>query len=177
MIDKVLVEVATKGSVYDEIIDNIIQPNFHLKPELISELSIGFLENREKLNKVIQEGWFIYYFIRSVKNQVHSNTSGFHRVTRIKDNIMIDNIVFIEESDLELKYEIEEKYKLIDSCYVRIPKTYFQDFLWNEYYFLNKTHRQIGTENNISHILSFHEIKKLKEKLIQEINTRLENFD
>jgi hypothetical protein len=52
MIDKILEEIATKGSIYDEIINNIIQPNYHLKPELISELAISFLENRKKLNEV-----------------------------------------------------------------------------------------------------------------------------
>jgi len=165
----VLVEITTKGSVYDEIIDNIITPNFHLKPELISELAIGFLENREKVNSVIEQGYFLYYFIRSVKNQVHSKTSGFYRVTRIKENIPIDNIAIIDDSDLEQKKEVEELYQMIDKHYVRIPKSYFQDFLWHEYFTLNKTHRQIGTENDISHVLSFHEIKKLKEKLIEKI--------
>lgn len=164
-----LVEITTKGSVYDEIIDNIITPNFHLKPELISELSIGFLENRNKVNSVIEQGYFLYYFIRSVKNQVHSKTSGFYRVTRIKENVPIDNIAIIDDSDLERKKEVEELYQIIDKCYVRIPKSYFQDFLWHEYYTLNKTHRQIGMENDISHVLSFHEIKKLKEKLIEKI--------
>ena len=169
MIDKVLVEITTKGSVYDEIIDNIITPNFHLKPELISELAIGFLENRNKVNNVIEQGYFLYYFIRSIKNQIHSKTSGFYRVTRIKENVPIDNISIIDDGDLERKKEIEELYKIIDTCYVRIPKSYFQDFLWHEYFTLNKTHRQIGTENDISHVLSFHEIKKLKERLIEKI--------
>lgn len=176
MIDKILVEIATKGSVYDEIIDNIIQPNFHLKPELISEISIGFLENRQKVNKVIEDNYFLYYFIRTVKNQIHSKTSGFYRNTRIKDNPVVDNIIIIEENDIETKKEIEELYKLIDKSYVKIPKSYFQDFLWGEYFLLNKTHRQIGLENNISHVLSWHEINTIKKKLLKEITKHIESL-
>lgn len=169
MLDKVLVEITTKGSVYDEIIDNIIQPNFHLKPELISELAIGFLENRQKVNEVIEKGYFLYYFIRSVMNQIKSNTSGFHRNTRLKEYQQIENLAIIDDNDLERKKEIEQLYITIDKYYVKIPKTYFQDFLFHEYYTLNKTHRQIAQENDISHVLSFHEIKKVKEKLIEKI--------
>ena len=36
MLDNILKEISSKGTIYDEIINNIIQPNFHLKPELIS---------------------------------------------------------------------------------------------------------------------------------------------
>jgi DNA polymerase III delta prime subunit len=177
MIDKILEEIATKGSIYDEIINNIIQPNYHLKPYLISELAISFLENRKKLNEVIEGNYFIYYFIRAVKNQIHSKTSGFHKITRIKDNITIDNINQVEDDGLERKYELEEMYKLIDKNYVKIPKTYFQEYLWHQYYTLNKTHRQIGTENDISYCLSFHEIKKIKELLIEEIKKSFDTFE
>lgn len=173
MLDKILKDITTKGSIYDEIINNIIQPNYHLKPELISELAIGFLENRKKVEQVIEQNYFIYYFIRSVSNQIKSNTSGFYRHTRIKDNQVIDNLILLEDNDLETKFELEEIYKLIDNSYVKIPKTYFQEFLWHEYYSLNKTHRQIGKENGISHCLSYHEIKKVKDLLIIEVKKSL----
>jgi len=169
MLKKTLVEIATPSSVYYEIIQNIITPNFHLIPELISELSIGFLENEEKINKVIKDGWFKYYFIRSCVNQIKSSTSGFHKNTRIKDFQYIENIEVIDESDIETKQTKEEKYLIIDKIYTTIPKTYFQEYLWHEYYTKGKTHRQIGRENNISHCLSFHEIKKIKDQIIKNI--------
>jgi hypothetical protein len=176
MLDNILKEISSKGTIYDEIINNIIQPNFHLKPELISEIALSFLENREKIEMVIEQNYFLYYFIRTVKNQIHSKTSGFYKNTRIKEHIPIDNIHFIDESDLEQKKQIEELYQLIDKSYIKIPKTYFQEYLWHEYYTLNKTHRQIGSENDISHCLSFHEIKKIKEKLIEEIKKQFDSF-
>ena len=53
MVEQILKEIAQKGSIYDEIINNIIQPRFDLKPELISELAISFLENRTKVQQAI----------------------------------------------------------------------------------------------------------------------------
>jgi hypothetical protein len=123
---------------------NIITPNFHLIPELISELSIGFLENEQKVNDVIEAGWFKYYFIRSCVNQIKSSTSGFHKNTRIKEFQYIENIEIIDESDIEIKQNKEEKYLIIDRIYTTIPKTYFQEYLWHEYFLKGKTHRQIG---------------------------------
>lgn len=174
MLDDILKQMTTKGSIYDEIINNIIQPNYHLKPELISELSLSFLENRMKVEEVIKQNYFIYYFIRATKNQIHSNTSGFHKNTRIKDNQVIDNLILLDDNELEMKYELEELYKIIDLSYVKIPKTYFQEFLFHEYYTKNKTHRQIGKENGISHCLSFHEIKKIKELLVLEVKKQFD---
>jgi hypothetical protein len=148
---------------------NIITPNFHLIPELISELSIGFLENEEKVNDVIKAGWFKYYFIRSCVNQIKSSTSGFHKNTRIKEFQYIENIEMVDDSEIETKQIKEEKYLIIDRIYTTIPKTYFQEYLWHEYFLKGKTHRQIGKENNISHCLSFHEIKKIKDQIIKKI--------
>jgi hypothetical protein len=169
----ILNQIATKDSIYDEIIDNIITPNFHLKPELISEISISFLENEKKLNEVIANGYFLYYFIRTCKNQIHSNTSSFHKNVRIQDNIFIDNIDLEDLTDIELKEEKEEKYLLIDRNFVRIQKTHFQNHLWIEYFQKGKTHRQIAKDMDISHCLSWHELKKIKDELVKNIKEDL----
>jgi hypothetical protein len=145
--------------------DNIIKPNYHLKPELISELAISFLENRNRVEQVIKQGYFLYYFIRACKNQVHSNTSPFHKNNRLQENIYYDNMEFVDDSDIELIEEMEEKFKRIDKAYVKIPKTHFQDILWGEYFTKGKTLREIGKEYEISHCLVFHEIKKIKEQM------------
>ena len=169
MLKKTLAEIATPSSIYYEIMRNIITPNFHLIPDLISELAIGFLENEEKVNQIIEDGWFKYYFIRSCVNQIKSSTSGFHKNTRVKDFQYIDNLEIVDDSDIEIKQTKEEKYLIIDKIYTTIPKTYFQEFLWHEYFLKGKTHRQIAKENNISHCLSFHEIKKIKVEIIKKI--------
>jgi hypothetical protein len=171
MIRQLLIEIATPNSLYDEIIDNIITPNFHLKPELLSEISISFLENEKKVNEVIRQGYFTYYFIRTIKNNVHSNTSPFAKNVRIKDNIYYDNIEILDDSDIELKEEKELKLQRIDRAYTKIPKTYFQEFIWAEYFTFGKTYRQIAKENegSFSHCLAFHEVAKIKKKLIELI--------
>jgi hypothetical protein len=79
--------------------------------------------------------------------------------------MFIDNIDLEDLTDIELKIEKEEKYLLIDKNYIKIPKNYFQDILWTKYFIEGKTHRQIGKELEISHCLSFHEIRKIKEEL------------
>ena len=165
MIRQVLTEIATKGSIYDQIIDTIIQPRFDLKNELISELAISFLENEKKVNQAIEQKYFVYYFIRAVKSNVHSSTSPFHKNVRIQDKLFIDNYEFEDTTDIEDKLEDEEKYKRIYRAYVKIPKTYFADYLWVEYFMKNKTFRQIGKENDISYCLVFHEVTKLKDKV------------
>jgi hypothetical protein len=172
-IRQILEEIATEGSIYDEVLTNILHPNLHLKPELISELAISFLENENKVNEVIKANYFLYYFIRAAKNNVASNTSPFHKNVRIKDNMFIDNIDLEDLTDIELKLEKEEKYKLIDRNYVKIKKTHFQDVLWTQYFIEGKTHRQIGKEQQISHCLSFHEIRKIKEELLEKIKSDL----
>jgi hypothetical protein len=169
MLNNILKEIATPSSIYYEIMMNIITPNYHLIPELISEISIGFLTNQKSVNKSIEEGWFKYYFIRTCTNQIKSSTSGFHKNTRIKDFQFIDNLEIIDDNEIELKEDKEEKFKLIDKIYTTIPKTYFQEYLWHEYFLKGKTHRQIGKENDISHCLSFHEIKKIKTEIINKI--------
>jgi hypothetical protein len=172
-IRQILEEIATEGSIYDEVLNNILHPHLHLKPELISELAISFLENEDKVNQVIQGNYFFYYFIRAAKNNIASNTSPFHKNVRIKDNMFIDNIDIEDLTDIELKIEKEEKFLLIDRNYTRIPKTYFQDLVWSKYFIEGKTHRQIGKELEISHCLSFHEIRKIKEELVEKIKSDL----
>jgi hypothetical protein len=172
-IRQILEEIATNGSIYDEILTNLLSPNLHLKPELISELAISFLENEKKVNEVIKGNYFLYYFIRAAKNNIASNTSPFHKNVRIKDNMFIDNIDLEDLTDIELKKEKEDKFLLIDRNYIKIQKTYFQDILWTQYFVQGKTHRQIAKELNISHCLSFHEIRKIKEELIKNIKSDL----
>jgi hypothetical protein len=137
-----------------------------MKPELISELAISFLEKEDKVNEVIEKGYFLYYFLRSVTNNVRSNTSPFYRNNIVKERFLFDNIDIVDESDIDTKQEKEIKFQKIDRAYTKIPKSYFQEFVWHEYYSKGKTYREIGAENEMSYSIIFYEIKKIKDQLI-----------
>ena len=170
MIRKVLEEIATPGSVYDEIMDNVLRPNLlHMKPELISELAISFLEKEEKVNEVIEKGYFLYYFIRTLTNNTRSTTSPFYKNNVVKERFLYENLEIIDENDIEQKMEKENKYLQLDKAYAQIPKTYFGEFVFWEYYLKNKTYRQIGEENGMSYAIVFIEVKKIKDQLKEKL--------
>ena len=123
-INDILTEITNKGSIYDEIIDNIITPRFDLKPELISEIAISFLENKIKIEEVYRLGYFKYYFINTVRNQIHSNTSSFHKNIRIKDNEYFENYGYIEDdTTIEDKIEFENKLNRFEVAYKKTKKS------------------------------------------------------
>lgn len=172
-LDKILQEICTKGSIYDEILDNILGRNIHLKMELISEISLSYLENKEKIEEIYAQGYFKYFFIRTITNQVHSNTSPFYKnvIATSLDSINNDyDIIDESEETIQNKIEFEKKLELVDKTYKDIKKTWFDDTIWIDYYKNNKTHRQIEKDWGIDHVLSWHTINKLRKKIIIKIN-------
>lgn len=176
-INQILEEIMQKNSIYDEIINNLITPRFDLKPELISEIAISFLENKEKIEEIYQQGYFKYYFINVVKNQVHSNTSPFHKNVRIQDYEYNDNTTVLDDNrDIENKILFEQKLELINKVYKDLKKNWFQSEMFHQYYILNKTYRQIENEFGVDHILVFHTIKKLKTRIKKEVDKYKKNL-
>jgi hypothetical protein len=172
MINDILIEIARKGSIYDEIIDNIITPRFDLKPELISEIAISFLENRVKVEEAYEKNYFKYYFINTVRNQIHSNTSSFHKNIRIQDNEYFESYGYLEdETTIDDKIEFEERLDIVNDMYKNTKKSWFEATLWDEYFIKNKTYREIGNEYGINHCLIFHNVKKIKEKIKQKVKS------
>jgi len=173
MVNQLLIEIATPNTIYDEIINNLIAPRYDLKPELISEIAISFLENKEKIDEVYKQGYFKYYFINTVKNQIHSNTSTFHKNVRIKDYEYIDQITIVDDDDdIEYKILFEEKLESIQRVYGKIKKNWFQATIWEEYFINNKTYRQIEEDWSIDHCLAFHTVKKMKNLIKSELNIK-----
>ena len=171
MVNRLLIEIATPNTIYDEIINNLIAPRYDLKPELISEIAISFLENKEKIDEVYKQGYFKYYFINTVKNQIHSNTSTFHKNVRIKDYEYIDEITLInDDDDIEYKLLFEEKLESIQKVYGKIKKNWFQATIWEEYFINNKTYRQIESDWGIDHVLAWHTVDKLKKQIKKQLN-------
>lgn len=165
-INDILTEITNKGSIYDEIIDNIITPRFDLKPELISEIAISFLENKIKIEEVYRLGYFKYYFINTVRNQIHSNTSSFHKNIRIKDNEYFENYTYIEDdTTIEDKIEFENKLNRFEVAYKKTKKSWFEYQVFEEYFMKDKTYRKIEEEYGLDHVSVFHHVKKLKERI------------
>ena len=169
-INDILIEITTKGSIYDEIMNNLLSPRFELKPELISEISLSFLENKEKIEKVYEMGYFKYYFINTIKNQVHSNTSPFHKNIRIKDYDYIQDCVDIpSDDDIQDKIQFEERLDKVNQIYKITNKSWFEDRMWEEYFVNGKTYRQIEKEYGLDHCLVFHNVKKVKQKIQKQM--------
>jgi hypothetical protein len=169
-IDDILKEITKKGSIYDEIINNIITPRFELKPELISEIALSFLENREKIEQVYKDKYFKYYFISTVKNQVHSNTSSFHKINRIKDYEYFGEYNHItDQDDIQDKIEFEVKIDKFQKIYKNTKKTWFENLLWEEYFINDKTYRAIEDEYGIDHCSAWHTVTNLKKRIQKNI--------
>lgn len=167
--------IASAGTIYDEMIDNIIQPNFHQKPELISELAISFLNNDKGVNKALKGGYFNYYFIRAVKNQCHSKTSSFHKNVRKTSAyaIPVDEIDIIDEiDDLEYKQLNERQNVILENVLDDIKVSWFQREIFDLYFKEDYTYRQIEQEFNIDHVLAWTVINKIKKKIRKQIGSK-----
>lgn len=176
-INNILTQICQKGSIYDQVIDNIIAPNFHHKDELISELALQFHSQEKNIIKALDGGYFKYLFIRIIKNQVHSSTSPFHKNCRTQSNNAFDiseSFLDIEEDDFELNDKMlkEEQRLMLEQAVKTIKTTWFEMEMFNLYYKENKTYRQIEEEYNLDHVLVFLTVKKVKEKIKKQISKK-----
>jgi RNA polymerase sigma factor (sigma-70 family) len=172
-INEILLEITSNGSIYDEIIDNILHPKVELKSELISEIAVSYLDNKEKIEKIWNEGYFKYYFINTVRNQVRSSTSSFYKNVKVKDNIVIEDTFDIEYEDSEdiikLKEQFEDNYALINGMIQKLNITWFERQMFNEYYINSKTYRQIEEEYGLDHVLVWKTVTKVIKHLKNKI--------
>lgn len=173
-VNEILEEISTEGTIWDEIIENIIHPNSHLKPELISEISIGYLENKEKIEEAWNKGYFKYYFINTVRNQIRSNTSSFHKNIRITDYTSLDDTYDImdesSEDDILQKMELEVKFGRVKNILSQLPISWFEQQMFIEYYINDRTYRNIEEEYTLDHVLVWKTVKKVRDMIITEIN-------
>jgi hypothetical protein len=171
-INRIIEEIADPKSIYSEIIDNILYPRLHLKRELLSEISISYLENANKIEEIWKEGYFKYYFIKTVTNQVVSNTSPFYKNV-IGTTYELNNTIYDKEDDsqtnIEDKIRFEEKIDVVNKAYSNIKKNWFTGTIWEEYFINDLTYRAIEDKWGIDHVLCWHEIKKMKSKIKEEI--------
>lgn len=180
-INKLIEEIASGGTIYNDIIDNILTPNHHLKNELLSELTIAFYDNEERVLDAYENGYFKYYFIRTVKNQIQSSTSSFHKNCRqtvtTKLAPKMDDILHYKitnANDIEHLEDIERMNKDINNARKVIKSSWYEAHLATLYYDEGYTYRQIEAEYGIDHVSAYQTVTKYKNKLIKEINKKNE---
>ena len=167
-INDIMEDVCRKGSIYNEIIDNILYPRLDLKDALISEVAIYWLNSPDNVVKAWNEGYFKYYFIMTIKNQVKSSTSAFHKNVRIADHIeYVDNY---DESDdteesINYKYFVENKLDDIENAKKYGGLKWIEVQLFNEYFNCDKTYREIEDDYGIDHCTVWKIVNKAKIKI------------
>jgi hypothetical protein len=165
MIDQILIEICRKGSIYDEIIENFIGHKKDYKLPLISEISLSYLENSEKIEKIYEEGWFKYYFLNTVRNQLFSSTSSFFKNNRIKDFGSLEIPDVIDDTTIEDKIDFEEKLDSVMYAYAQVKKNWFDNEMFQQYYTNGLTYRAIEKEYGVDHCLAWHNINRTKNKI------------
>lgn len=182
--NEIAVEIFDPKSIYNEIMNNILYPNLHLKEELLSEVSIWMCENKKKIVKMVDEGWFKFWFIRTIKNQVHSSTSGFHKNVRetISSKFGTQEFSFeffdIENNDDDLQHKIEREiiYNTIKKERRALDITWFESEIFRLYYDEGMTFRAIEESHKIDHVLAWHIVKKVRTKLKKNLKEKQKMF-
>lgn len=168
-INEILEEIYSKGSIYDEIVDNMIGVNNPQKSELLSEISLYYLLNKEKIENIYENNYFKYYFINTIRNQYRSNTSSFHKNMRLINDIQINDIEIndiIEDSTIEEKIHLEERIENLQKIKQNCGITWFESQMVREYYNNQKTYRKIEEEYGLDHCLVFKTVKTAIKKMI-----------
>lgn len=169
-----------KENVYNEVLNTIIYPNLKKRDELVNELYIQFVTNKN-ISKAINEGYFKYLFIIAAKGQVHSNTSPFHKHARksagdvcfdsAMDNYYVIDERLTDEQEMDLEYKIqkEEQNKKLKAAMKKVKMDYFEATMMELYFDNNKTFREIGKEFDINHSLVFQTVQKVLERIKKQI--------
>jgi hypothetical protein len=172
-INQILTEICKKNSEYDIILDNLLGNNTEQKNELISELAISFIKNKDKIELAYKDKWFKYLFINAAKTQIQSSTSPFHRNCRqtISSELEINDATTIIDDDYDLQYKImkEEQHEQLNIALFQVKCTWFEEQIFKSYFVENLTYRGIEEKYNIDHCLAYHTVKKVLNKIKKQI--------
>ena len=178
-INQILTEICDPNSLYNEIIENIIYPNLHLKNELISEIAINWLQRGPKIEAIFQNGYLNYYFIMTVKNQIHSSTSSFHKNIRksvtnsIDDEKNVLQIIFNDGcDDIQLATNNRINLDLLIEILNKIDISFFQREMFRAYHFEGKSYRKIEKEYGVDHVLVWQNVKIVMKKIRIELDIK-----
>jgi RNA polymerase sigma factor (sigma-70 family) len=164
-----LKDMVRPNSMWDQIINNIIGSDKALKRALISEISLSFLERRDKIQPLLQRPDFKYYFVKTILNQVKSKSSPLYKnykMTIANSNEFDFQSLEIESTNqIEEKIELEEKIKWIEDIIQNIKIGWFGSEMFRLYYKEGMTYREIEKEYGINFLTAFNEVKKVKQKI------------
>jgi RNA polymerase sigma factor (sigma-70 family) len=168
-----LIKMTKDGSELNEIIVNILGAKIRYKDELISEICLSYLSNKEKVEKVIEAGYFKYYFINTVRNQVHSKTSPFYKNVILNNSKIIDEDIeivdIIDDTIVDYKIEMELKWQRTLDLRSRTKMDYFESEMMRLYFDDGMTYRAIAEQYEINHTLVFKTIKDVLERIKKQI--------
>jgi len=186
-INHILEEICKVGSLYDEIIDTIIYSDTNKQEDkyaLLSEIANYWLQSPDNVIKAWDNKYFKYYFIRTVQNQVHSNTSAYHKNHRVKDKITWDrfndcddcdsllesSIIDLDDGGMEKKILAEIRLNDVERSINLGQLTWVEGQLFKEYYYEDKTYRQIEEEYGIDHVSAWKIVKSATKKVKEFCN-------
>lgn len=180
-IEELFEEICEDGSIYMDIIHNIIRPNNHLVGAVLSELSYYWFRNPVGPLEAYENKTFKFYFINSVKNQVHSSTSAFHKNNRtslndktIRYDTDTEEIYSEDDTDLEDKILVEERLEQIEMVLSKIDITWFQREMFRSYYFpgpgVKSSYRKISDKYGMNHIIVYDAVNIVVEKIKDYLN-------
>lgn len=170
-VNDILEQIAQTGSIYDEIIDNILTSNKDLKGCLLSEIYLYILENQDKVQDVIDKKYFKYWFVRVIQNQVKSSTSPFYTNCRQTTNHKFGTDAFqmelYDEADTGLDEALykEELFAALEQARTEVLTTWFDSEVFRFYYDDDMTYRAIEAEYGIDHCLAYVSVKKSRNML------------
>lgn len=135
----------------------------------------------DEIKRLYESDLMLYYAIGIIRNQYHSSTSRFNKDHRIKDRLIIDDIVMQDESDITERVFTEkiEQYLLREI-------DWFSSHIFTCYYF-NKVDRQTGKKlkplsyrkiQNLHKIddmkIDYNKVAKIVKRTMSEIKNKLE---
>lgn len=195
-INKIMEEICTPNSKWDEIINNILRKakKEQHKDLLISELAYFWLRRPDRILQTWNEGWFKQYFISAVHTQVNSYNSSLNKYLKsdkkdifsdlefeidndyntnfISINVDSDYIIS-KESDLKRKENLEKDLSIIITELKRIKNvTWFDETMFREYYLTEDStmsYRKIADKYNINHTRVYKAVNKVVEQIQKQI--------
>jgi hypothetical protein len=170
-INDFLNELCRKGSIWNDIIDNIIGGDGKLKSALISEIALSYLERKKNIEPLLGKPEFKYYFIQTVINQVKSNTSplykNYKKTLSTSEEFDFTALDIKDENDIDEKIDFEFKLNDLKSKLLKIKISWFEGQMFKLYYEDGLTYRQIEKEWGINFLTAYSAVKRVKEKLIK----------